>query len=109
MYIEVRPTIKQLQEVMINDGITTKWYELGIELLDTDNPLKEIKANHPNDVWTCCRQMFQKWLEKTYDASWSQLVTALNKIEMTSAANAISKRYNISGKIHAYHNVSCIK
>ena len=90
------PNIKQLQEVMIHEDITTKWYELGIELLGTHIPLKEIKANHPNNVWTCCHEMFQKWLEVKPDASWSQLVTALDNIKLHGTADAVSKRY-ISG------------
>ena len=39
------------------------------------------------------------------NASWSQVVTALNNIQMTTAADAISKRYIIykTGKL----NMSC--
>ena len=90
-----RPTIKQLQGVMRikNISITPDWIQLGLELLDSHVILDSIKANHRNDVSTCCRVMFEKWLEKTPDASWSQLVTALNNIESRAAACAISKLF----------------
>ena len=39
-----------------------------------------IEADHRNDVNTCCRVMFEKWLEVKSDASWSQLVTVLDNI-----------------------------
>ena len=92
--IEERPSIKQLLEVMrIKDiDITTRWRDLGLELVDSNKILKVIEANHPSDVDTCCREMFEKWLEKTPDASWKHLITALNSIEMNTAADVISKR-----------------
>ena len=94
-YIEDRPTIKQLQEVMrIEDiDIITRWRDLGLELVDSNKILRVIETNHPSDVDTCCRLMFEKWLEKTHDASWSQLVTALDNIEMATAADAVRKLF----------------
>ena len=90
-----RPTIKQLQEVMrIEDiDITTQWRDIGLELVDSNKTLKVIEADHPSDVDTCCRLMFEKWLEAKSDASWSQLVIALKNIKMFTAANAISKLF----------------
>ena len=64
--------------------IASKWYELGLELVDSQI-LKVIRADHPNDTNACCHVMFEKWLEMNSDASWSQLVTALDNIEMTTA------------------------
>ena len=93
--IEDCPTIKQLQEVMrIEDiNIITRWRDLGLELVDSNKILRVIETNHPNNVDTCCRLMFEKWLEKTPDASWSQLVTALNNIEMATAADVVRKLF----------------
>ena len=87
--------MKQLVEVMrIKDiGIATRWRDLGLELVDRYKVLKVIEANHPSDVDSCCCVMFEKWLDMTPNASWSQLVTALNNIEMNTAADAVSKLY----------------
>ena len=73
--------------------ITTKWFDLGLELVDSHKILRVIEADYRNDVDTCCRVMFEKWLEKTPDASWEQLVTALNNIRMNTAAVIVSKLF----------------
>ena len=73
--------------------ITTQWRNLGLELVDSNKTLKVIEADHPSDVNACCRLMFEKWLEAKSDASWSQLVIALENIKMYTAANAISKLF----------------
>ena len=95
MYIEDCPTIRQLVDVMRIEHIeiATKWYELGLELVDSNNALKVIEANHHSDVNICCRVMFEKWLEKTPNASWSQLVTALDNIKMKAAADSVRKLF----------------
>ena len=87
--------------------VATKWYELGLELVDSNKILKVIEADHRNDVNTCCRVMFEKWLEKTPDASWSQLITALNNIEMKTAADVVCKQFN-SGISKIIHMSTCI-
>ena len=93
--IEDSPTIQQLVNVMRIEHIeiATKWYELGLELVDSNKALKVIETNHRNDVNTCCRLMFEKWLEVKSDASWSQLVTALDNIEMKAAADTVRKLF----------------
>ena len=94
-HIEDRPTIPQLVDVMRieNIEITTKWYELGLKLVDSNEVLKVIETDNPHNTNTCCRVMFQKWLEKTPNASWNQLVTALDDIKMNTAADAVRKLF----------------
>ena len=92
--MEGRPTMQQLNEVMRIEHIeiTTKWYDLGLELVDS-NTLAVIRADHRNDASACCHTMFGKWLEMRPDASWSHLITALNNIHLNTAADAISKQF----------------
>ena len=85
--------MKELLEIMRKLHIATKWYELGAELLENDNHLEVIKANYRNDVQSCCHEMFKRWLDVKPNASWSQLVTALSNIQMTTAGDAISEQY----------------
>ena len=61
------------------DLVVTKWYELGIELLDPADveELNRIQAEHSSDVLKCCTKMFQFWLRKQPTASWNQLIEAL--------------------------------
>ena len=90
--------MQQLVDMMRYEGIgiATNWYELGLELVGSEI-LKVIRTNHHNDVTACCHVMFEKWLEETPNASWSQLVTALGKIKMTFAAESVRKLFQ-SGK-----------
>ena len=87
--------MQQLSEVMRIEHIeiATKWYELGLELVDSNKILRVIEADHPNNVNRCCRVMFEKWLEKTPNASWTQLVSALDSIKMNAAADAVRKLF----------------
>ena len=73
--------------------IATKWYEIGLELVDSNKALKAIEADHPHNTNTCCRVMFEKWLEVKSDASWSQLVSALDNIKMKAAADVVRKLF----------------
>ena len=86
-------------KIMRHIDIATKWYELGLALLVNNGVMQEIEANNRNDVSTCCRVMFQKWLDMKLGASWDELVTALNDIEMKAAADFISKQFK-SGSEH---------
>ena len=79
---------------MRRESLAKCWYDLGVELLPNNiNSLEEIEVNHRNDVKTCCREMFRTWLNMKPDASWGQLVKALNEIELGSAARNISTQY----------------
>ena len=64
-----------------------------MQLLDdgATGVLDIIKTNHPNDVTTCCNEMFKRWLEMQHDASWSQLIMALNKVGLNAIADDINK------------------
>ena len=68
--------------------VITKWYDVGLELLDSDNgALDVINKNYPNDNEKCCTEMFKKWLQCRPDASWHQLAEALTSVNF---------RYNMS-------------
>jgi len=62
-------------------SVASKWKALGEMLLDPDlvdnGHLEIIEKNNPRDVTECCKQMFMKWRDTNKDASWKQLITAL--------------------------------
>ena len=105
-----RPTMEQLTKVMRigHIDIATKWHELGLELVDSHNTLKQIEANHRNDVSACCRVMLEKWLERTPEADWDQLVAALNEIDMKYAADFISRQMKSGNERTVATVSSCI-
>ena len=73
--------------------VATRWYDLGLELLETkhERELDIIETNYRNDVITCCRKMFRKWLETRDDASWDQLIQAVKNIEVNNVASDIEQ------------------
>ena len=75
---------------------TTKWYDLGVELLAEEDvqALDEIQSNYPRDANMCCTKMFQLWLDKQPKASWRQLIEALREpnIELKELANTIEQK-----------------
>ena len=86
--------MEQLTKVMRigHIDIATKWREFGPVLIDSYSVISQIEADHRNDVCTCCRVMFEKWLERTPDADWDQVIAALNEINMKAAADVISRQ-----------------
>ena len=79
---------------MNNDvtGFCTKWYYLGLQLLEEHNGARiliEIECNCPNNASRCCMKMFEKWLEQQPHPSWNQLLTALVNLGMNNAAEQI--------------------
>jgi len=91
------PTPRQIHNILKPEasGVVVQWYDLGIQLLDDKGGigvLDAIKADHPNDVNTCCNKMFIKWLLMKPDATWSQLITALTRIGMNTVAEDLNKQ-----------------
>ena len=75
-----RPILKYLYKY-VKVNIATKWFEIGVELLDEeDEPrLNTIKVNHPVDAEKCAAEMLQLWREKKPDGSWNQLIEAFRE------------------------------
>ena len=64
--------------------VTSKWYNLGLELLDPakhERILESIEENSSHDIEHCCRKMLSKWLETSKEASWDQLIEAVRAIK----------------------------
>ena len=84
------PSMKHLNRHVI-PLVDTKWYDLGLELLDPEDEksLDTIEVNNKNDVHSCCRKMFRKWLDTCEDATWNKLIVVLRKIHLNDAASKI--------------------
>ena len=90
-----RPSKKKILDLVV-PHVTTKWYELGVELLAEEqvSQLDVIRTNY-NDTITCCREMFWYWLRSNPNASWYHLVECLKSpvIELHALAADIEKFY----------------
>ena len=67
------------------------WYDLGVELLHPDiaGQLDVIKANEGGDTKKCFRAMIKLWFQTQSGASWKQLITALEQLDLNSLANTV--------------------
>ena len=86
------PDLKQLVNVLkpTTSGVATRWYDIGIQLLDSDvGVLDVIKQNNPQDTEACCRDMLKEWLRRQPNASWDQLVLALGNVDMNVVADQV--------------------
>ena len=85
-----RPILRDLT-IHVIPSVATKWYELGLVLLDPkyQNELSVIEADTRNDAATCCRKMFSKWLNTDEHASWNKLIEALGIVQLNTVANDI--------------------
>ena len=88
-----RPTLKLLHK-HVRGSLGTKWYDLGVELLEQHDvdKLDKIKAQYQS-IDECCTEMFKLWLKIQPKASWNQLIKALgeNGIELHTLAGDIGK------------------
>ena len=91
-----RPTLKLLVIGKITVKVSSKWYELGIILLEDDQlaELDNIAVNH-NDVTRRCSAMLSYWLRSHPNATWHQLVAALRApgVEMNDVAATIERSF----------------
>ena len=89
-----KPSLKYLNRY-VRSSVGSKWHDLGIELLDSDDDkdLDKIEAEYKLDVDKCCTKMFQLWSRKQLTASWNQLIEALRQpdIELHALATKIEQ------------------
>ena len=97
--VSSKPTLKKLQQTKIITAVGSKWYELGIELLNEDQltQLDIIKTNN-HEVTRCCAEMFLFWLRSHSTATWQNLVEALKApgVELNDVAATVETHFNIN-------------
>ena len=91
-----KPSIKVLQQSKVISTIGSKWYQLGIELLDDDQlrQLEIIEANN-NEVTRRCTAMLMHWLESHPTATYQDLVKALKTpgVELNNVATMVESLF----------------
>ena len=87
------PTKKKLL-IHVVGRVAPQWYDLGITLLKEEQEahLDVIKANY-TDKKTCCKEMLWYWLNTNVNATWKQLIEALQSpaVELPVVAADIVK------------------
>ena len=87
-----RPTLKLLNS-HVRDKVAPKWYDLGVQLLSSEQSVKLdiIKEDHPANTSMCCTELFKYWLDVDTDASWNKLIAALEQIEQNTLVENIRR------------------
>ena len=63
---------------MVTPRMSTKWFEMGLQLGVQSTELKRIEHDTKQDSKTACRQMFAEWLGNTKtEKSWKRIMQAL--------------------------------
>ena len=85
--------------------VADKWKELGIELLSNEgghSMLQIIAVDHPHDVVSCCKRLFEYWLQTTVDATWNQLIRTLRSpcVQLDYLADQLEQMMSTECKIY---------
>ena len=90
-----RPILRNLYDHVV-PSVAHKWRDLGVKLLHPtlieQRVLEVIAADHPHSVENCCKSMFEKWLNTQEDASWQQLLEALQTMQLNYLADQIENK-----------------
>ena len=73
--------------------VPTKWYDLGLELLDQEDEqeLNVIESDKHGDSEKSTTDMFKLWLSRKPSANWNDIVQALTDIKMNDLATKIKE------------------
>ena len=85
-----RPSLKDLHDHVVSQ-VAHKWKDLGVQLLKSDqqNELSIIAADYPGNCRECCKRVFEIWLNTTADATWDQLIAALESVGLNHFASEL--------------------
>jgi len=83
--------------------VASKWFELGIELLDEtqESELDVIRVEHNTDIKKCCLFMLILWRSTHPKASWFHIFEALKSpaVSLNSVAVALEEKFSQSGTL----------
>ena len=84
--------------------VADRWKDLGVQLLrsDQERMLDIIEADNPHNAVSCCKRVFEKWLQATEDATWNMLIKALRSpsVQLDYLAGQLEKMLITECKIY---------
>ena len=85
-------TIETLLEEL-TDISGSEWFSLGIKLGVKDSTLRDIEADHREDVQRRKTEMLRVWLQSGPTNPWKELATALERMGSKVLAQKILEKY----------------
>ena len=98
-----RPTLRDVQRHVI-PNYAHKWRHLGTQLEFSEAELEIIFSNFRNDSEKCCRDLVSRWLSKNPNATWDQLLTAINNLPQQSTIS----EFTSTGENKEYNTKYCV-
>ena len=83
-----RPKLKDLYK-HVTPCYAADWEDIGVYLDIELGHLKIIRADHPGDSSSCCKDLWKKWLEIDPDATWNKLFTAIDSAVPATSSTGI--------------------
>lgn len=90
-----RPNSEEFS-LYIKPWCSSMWFDLGVLLNVQLYKLKEIKLSNSEDH---CMQMFMEWLNSDSDATWGDLLKAVNDISFDTFSDLINE-YHENSKLY---------
>ena len=87
---DIPPTAQQLLTEL--DEVDD-WFSFGVALGITVGRLREIQASNQDGVRRWKIEMFQSWLDSTPNASWEDIIKALEQCHHVALAERLRSRY----------------
>ena len=94
IHVDSVPTLWTLLQHL--DKVHDKWFEIGVALGLPPKNLRKIRGNSHGRQQRWMAEMIQQWLESNHDASWKQVVSALEKVNLFDLARNIDRQYMYS-------------
>ena len=85
-------TIETLLEEL-TDISGSEWFSLGIKLGVKDSTLRDIEADHREDVQRRKTEMLRAWLQSGPTNPWKELATTLKRMGRKVLAQKIREKY----------------
>ena len=78
-----RPELRDVYKYVVSE-YAHEWRDLGMLLNFKQAELEIIFKDFRNDSRECCKRLFCRWLEKSPDATWDQLHSAIDDLPALS-------------------------
>ena len=92
-----RPTLRDVYRYVVPQ-YAHKWTYLGAQLHFSQAELEIIFSNSRNDSEECCRGLMSRWLIKSSNATWDQLLSAIDHLPQHSTV----PEFTCTGKNEGY-------
>ena len=77
-------------------GSLNKWQDFGAFLPEIEGcDIEKIEINHPGDIEGQKRALYNKWLQVYPNASWQDVITALEKAKQNAIVDEIKQNLGV--------------